>query len=96
MTTLLPCPSKRGRRVEDVLVSPHVHEYGMRVASKVSSYYSADHTVALSLETWSSTIGRLSESLCPIDLVASKLLPRNKLPRNSCLGIKDQWHKGSS
>ena len=62
----------------------------MRVASKVSSHYSGDHTVALSLETWPSTIGRLSESLCSIDLVASE-----QLPRNSCLGIKDQWHKGS-
>ena len=43
--SLLPCPSQGGRRVEDVLVSPHVHEHGMRVASKVSSYCSGDHHV---------------------------------------------------
>ena len=60
-----------------------IQEPGMRVASKVSSHYSGDHIVALPLETWPSTIERLSESLCSIDLVAS-----NKLPRNGRLGIK--------
>ena len=79
---MLPCPSKRGRRVKDVLVSPYVHEHSIRVASKVSYYCSGDHTVALPLEMWSSSIGRFSSPYVH-DPVASK-----QLPRNGCLGLK--------
>ena len=74
----VPTSSNCGRRVQDVLVSPYVHEHGIRVASKVSYYCSGDHIVALPLETGSSTIGRLSKSLCSIDLVAPTRLPRNR------------------